>query len=123
MLYETLFQTQIFFLLVYFGLLCGIFMELKILICHALKNNKIVKFILDISFMLLCALVFVYAKNLACYGEFRLYLLVGFVLGVILEHISIGFLVEKFFKLMYNVFKKVFRRMFGFRKKPKQKVQ
>lgn len=121
MLYETLFQSQIFFMMLYFGMICGIIFEAKNLIRHALFDNKIISFVADFAFMCVSALIFVYSKNLLNFGEFRIYLLLAFVLGIIIEHISIGFLVEKLFYLMYNKSRKLYRRIFC--KKTKSKFR
>ena len=119
MLYETLYQGQIFLAVLYFGLIAGVVFEGKNLIQNAFNKNKIVCLVLDTAFMTLSALLFICAKNLANYGEFRLYLLIAFVLGIMLEHISIGFLVEKFFVSVYNISRKIGRKISCY--KPKSK--
>lgn len=119
MLYETLLQGQIFLCMLYFGLIAGIVFEAKNLIINAFSKNKVVCFVLDLIFMVVASLLFVLAKNISNYGEFRIYLLIGFVLGIYLEHASIGFLVEKFFLLCYNWITKISRRIFLH--KPKSK--
>lgn len=119
MLYETLYQGQIFLVVLYFGLLAGIVFEAKNIVENAFGKNKIICAVLDTAFMLVSSLLFIFAKNLANYGEFRIYLLIAFVLGIILEHISIGFLVEKFFVGVYNITKKIGRKIFCY--KPKSK--
>ena len=117
MLYETLYQGQIFLVMLYFGLLDGIVFEGKNLIQNACNKNKIVCAVLDTVFMLFSALLFIFAKNLANYGEVRIYLLIAFVIGVMLEHISIGFLVEKFFASVYTIGRKIARKVFCFKPK------
>lgn len=119
MLYETLLQGQIFLCVLYFGLIAGIVFEGKNLIINAFSKNKVVCFVLDLIFMVVASLLFVLAKNISNYGEFRIYLLIGFVLGIYLEHASIGFLVEKFFLFCYNWLTKISRRIFSH--KPKSK--
>ncbi len=119
MLYETLSQGYIFLCVLYFGLLGGILFEAKNLIINALSKNKVVCFVLDLVFMLVACLLFVVSKNIANYGEFRIYLLISFILGIWLEHITIGFLVEKFFMFCYNWTTKISRRIFLH--KPKSK--
>lgn len=119
MLYETLYQSQIFFMMLYFGIIGGVLFEVKNLIRHIFFDNKIISFVVDSVFMFLCAIIFVYAKNLLNFGEFRLYLLLAFVIGIVLEHFSIGFLVEKLFFLMYNKSIKLYRRIFCVQPKSK----
>ena len=107
MLFETLYQGNIFLVMLYYGIWSGIVFEAKNLIEKSLKNNKIISIILDAIYMVICALLFVFAKNLANYGETRIYLLIGFVAGIALEHLSIGYLVEKFFTFMSNNIKRL----------------
>ena len=119
MLYETLLQGQIFLCVLYFGLIGGVVFEAKNLVEKSLSQNKVVCFVLDLLYMIFCACLFVFAKNIANFGEFRIYLLISFILGVVIEHITVGFLVEKFFMLLYNGATKLSRRMFLH--KPKSK--
>ena len=63
--------------------------------------------ITDILFFITSTFLFVFAENLFNYGEFRLYLLLAFVLGATIEHFSVGFLVEKFFIIIYNLINRV----------------
>ena len=107
MLFETLNQGNIFLVMLYYGIWSGIVFEAKNLIEKSLKNNKIISIIIDAIYMVICALLFVFAKNLANYGETRIYLLIGFLTGIVLEHQSIGYLVEKFFSFIYNNIKRL----------------
>ncbi len=106
MLHETLLQGQVFLCMLYFGLWCGILFELKNIIEKTFFNNKIICVILDTCFVAISSVIFVLGKNIVNFGEFRLFLLLSFCFGAILEHFSIGFLVEKLFNLIYtNVIK------------------
>lgn len=108
MLYETLLQSKMLFVMLYFGLTCGILLTIKNLICKMVKQNKVVIILTDILFCVLTSFVFLYAKIKFCYGEFRLFEPLSFCLGIFIEQISINNLVEKFFKLIYNLSVKVF---------------
>ena len=120
MLYETLCQPLIFLGMLYFGVLSGAVFEAKNLVCKTFNNQKFVCLVTDIAIVTFCSIVFVVAKNLLNFGEFRLYLLIAFVLGNIIEHISIGFLVEKIFLFLYNGCVKIYRRIFC--TKPKSRL-
>lgn len=109
MLYETLLQGQIFLGMFYFGLIAGIFLEAKNLLDKIFKN-KIFIAITDFSFLLISSFLFILSENLFNYGEFRLFLLIAFVLAVYLEHKTIGYLVEKFFILAYNFINKLYTK-------------
>ena len=111
MLYETLLQTKMLFVMLYFGIICGIFLTIKNLICKAMKQNKIIVLTSDIVFCAISTFVFLFAKIMFCYGEFRLFEPLSFCLGIFLEQISINNLVEKILCLIYNIFVKVFGKI------------
>lgn len=111
MLYETLLQGYMFLCLLYFGILCGIILSIKKLIDKALKKNKAVIFITDIIFMLITSAVFILAKTKYCYGEFRLFEIISFALGIYLQQISINNLVEKILNMSYNLIVKIFHKL------------
>lgn len=108
MLYETLLQSKMLLVMIYFGIISGILLTIKNLICKALKKNKVVIILTDILFCIISSFVFLYAQNKFSYGEFRLFQLLSFLLGVFIEQISINNLVEKILRLIYNLFVKVF---------------
>ena len=111
MLYETLLQGKMFLCLLYFGIVCGIFLTAKKLCEKTFKNKKNVVIIFDILFMLVFSAIFIFAKTKFCYGEFRLYEVVAFVLGIWLQQISLNNLVEKFFKMSYTLLVKIFCKL------------
>ena len=115
MLYSTLLQGQMFLAMLYFGLLCGIVLTVKKLIDKITKKNKYFIVLTDILFVAICSLVFLLAKIKFCYGEFRLFEIISFCLGIFLEQISINNLVEKILKLLYNFFVKVFLKIKEFK--------
>ena len=115
MLYSTLLQGQMFLAMLYFGLLCGIVLTVKKLIDRITKKNKYFIVLTDILFVAICSLVFLLAKIKFCYGEFRLFEIISFCLGIFLEQISINNLVEKILKLLYNFFVKVFLKIKKFK--------
>ena len=111
MLYQTLLQGEIFLCALYFGLVCGIALTAKKGFVKLLKNNKIVVIATDILFFLVATFLFLICINLFNYGEFRLYELAGFSLGVFLEQISLNKIVEKTLHLIYNLFVKLITKL------------
>lgn len=111
MLYETLLQGKMFLCLLYFGILCGIFLSIKKLIDKTLKNNKVIVIVTDIIFMLFASIIFVFAKIKYCYGQFRIFELLSFSLGIYLQQISINNLVEKILNMSYTLFIRVFCKL------------
>ena len=102
MLFETLKQSYIFLGSIYFGLILGIIKNAINLIINTFKKNKILTFILDFLFMIIFALLFIFCINLVNFGEFRVYLLLGYLLGFILEIKTLGFLVDFVLKKIYT---------------------
>ena len=111
MLYETLLQAQIFLCLFYFGAICGIVYTLFKLINKSFNNQKVLVFVTDLIFCIILTFAFIFACNMFNYGEFRFYLLLAFFLGLVIEQKTIGFLVEKFFKFVYNNLVKIFNKL------------
>lgn len=108
MLYETLLQFKMLLVMIYFGVTCGIMLTIKNLMCKTVKQNKVVVILTDVLFCIVSTFVFLYAETTFCYGEFRLFELLSFCLGIFIEQISINNLVEKFLKLIYNLSVKIF---------------
>ena len=102
MLYETLKHGAIFFSMIYFGLVGGVFYEMKTLFFKPLEKNKVLTTILDSVFFVILALLFFFAVQFTNYGEIRFFLFLSFFLGFFLERITIGSMLAKFFKVLYN---------------------
>lgn len=107
MLFETLKQSYVFLGAIYFGLLLGIVYE--ILNFFLKKKNKIFTFLKDLLFSLSATFLFIVCLKLVNYGEFRLFILLAFIVGFIVERLTIGFIVSKvieftckFLKIVYN---------------------
>ena len=111
MIFETLLQGKIFLCFVFFGAICGMIFSAKKLIDKSLKKRKFVVVTTDILFMILFSVIFIFAKTMFAFGEFRLYMLIAFATGSIWEQISLDFLVEKFLKMSYNLSVKIFCRL------------
>ena len=111
MLFETLLQGKIFLCTLYFGLVCGISLTAKNVVDKMFKQNKIIVIATDIVFFAIATILFLICINLFNFGEFRLYELIGFALGVWLEQISLNKIVEKIFNMIYNVFVKLIKKL------------
>ena len=111
MLFESLKKIYIFLGAIYFGLLCGIVRDLCLFIFNLTKKNKIVSFILDLVFSIIGTFLFIICLNVVNFGEFRIYLLLSYLLGYLIERKSLGFLVDFIFKKLYNFLTKVFKKL------------
>lgn len=113
MLYETLLQGQIFLCLIWFGILSGIIYEIKRMIEITFLNLKIIVFILNIIYLFIAGIIFIFAINLINFGEFRVFEIIAFITGIIIERKICGILVVNFINKMYNVFIKTIKRIFN----------
>ena len=111
MLYETLLHGKMFLVMLYFGIWCGVLLTIKKLSVRALGNNKVILVLTDVLYVIVCSLIFLFAKIKFWYGEFRLFELLALVLGIFIEQFSLNNLVEKIFKLLYNGFEKIFCKL------------
>lgn len=130
MLFETLKQFYIALGTIYFGLLAGISKDISNFIKKPIKS-KILKNIIDVITVIVFSLLFILCINVVNFGEIRLYLLVVFLLGYVLERISLGNLVDFILDKVYNLFKvfiskvsklKFVKRMFSLDGKKRKKV-
>lgn len=97
------------------GFILGIFYGIvSAIICS--QKNVIIKNILDFLFTILSLTIFLTLILYINLGEFRLFLLIGYVLGIILERRTLGKLFAKGYNWVYNKF------IAGARKFTKSKV-
>ena len=116
-LFSTLTQLNVFLFMLYCGLLSGVLYEIMYFI-RKLLHFKVFEIICDVAFVVVGALLFVFAINYSNFGQIRLFLFLSFGLGFGLERISIGFLVAKFLEFIYNKFVlKIFNALKGLRRK------
>ena len=84
------------------GILLGIFYGILNII-NNIKEFLIVRIVCDIVFTITATLTFIILVQKINFGSIRAYLLVGYVLGFIIERISIGKLFAKGYKRVYNL--------------------
>lgn len=83
------------------GVVVGVFYE----VCFFLRKIfvlNIFTIILDILFSLFSFILVLLSINYCAFGEIRLYLFLGLVLGFFIERLSIGFLVAKTLNFIYT---------------------
>ncbi len=108
MLYETLLQANIFLSIMYFGIICGL--------CYEIFNlfkikNYVLNIIKDFVFMLVFSCIFILSVNIFCFGEFRFYTILAFLVGFFVERKTIGKFVALFLKLVYNIYVKAVAKL------------
>ncbi len=111
MLFVTESNNFAFFMTLYVGIVIGLLYEISIFVCKITKNNIVLRNVFDILITIIGSFLFVFAINYANFGYFRVYLLAVFVLGFVLERVSIGFLVAKVCDFVYNKTIKLIRQI------------
>ncbi len=107
---DTLSQpiTLLWFLLfgIFFGCCIGCVKNIR-----KLAKHIVWKWITDFLLSIACSALLIYSLTLFNYGEIRLYLLISFVLGVVLERYTLGILFAKLFDYMYNRLSKIHNKV------------
>ena len=93
------------------GVFTGFASDLMYFIKMLFKNNHIVKAAIDFCvYFIGASFVFVIACNINN-NIFSFYEIIGFVIGTLLQKISCGNLIAKFFDMLYNKFTKILARL------------
>lgn len=89
----------IFFLL---GIVVGVIIGLFNHIVMFLKNNRVIRFILDFILPILSGFAFLYLANKYNMGEIRWFFVLAVVIGIYFERKTIGKLFAHIFSKVYN---------------------
>ena len=104
MLFETLKQSFVFLGGLYFGLIIGIVYEILNYI-FKFSQKKFFVFLKDIIFSILFTFLFIFCLQKVNYGEFRIFILLSYFVGFLLERLSLGYLVDFLINKLYNLLK------------------
>lgn len=102
-LFSSLNGLNCFLLMLFCGCVVGVVYEIGYFIRKVIPL-KIITIIVDAIFVFVSFIVFILAINYCNFGELRLFLLISFILGFVIERYSIGFLVAKILEFIYNYF-------------------
>ena len=102
MLYPTLSQPLIFFILFLTGVLSGVFFDIaKILKCLSKKKNFLFQFFLFVATVLSFFLFYEVNLNIN-YGQLRFYTFIAFLIGLTVEQFFSNKLIANYIKNLYN---------------------
>lgn len=104
-LYETLNQPLIFLLIIVIGFFSGIIFDFSNYLTFLFNKNRIIEKFFDAIAVVLCGAVFFIALLMLNFGEFRFYILLGYVLGIFIYRVTLGLIVAKVCSFCYNKFK------------------
>ena len=103
-------QIFIFLICVLAGVVCGPLYEAAYFVRRFARDNRIVVVSLDVVFFLAFAAVSVFTAVLFSFPDFRVYMYIGNLLGLILYLKSVHRIVAFLFQLCYNRIRKVVKR-------------
>ena len=103
MFLDNLSNNMRFCVFVYVGLMVGIVCEIASFCVKLSKNNGVIRSFFDILIAIFGCFVMIFCINSVGNGYFRLFFLLGFALGLVLERVSLGFLVAKGCLFVYNI--------------------
>lgn len=121
LLYETLSHPLIFLIIFSIGLSSGLVFDLRNYINFLFLNKKFISIILDIlACLIICFILFI--SNLKFnYGEFRFFILLAFFSGFLIQRLTLGIFVGKFFSWCYTKFRKIIDKFYE-RRTNKKKI-
>ena len=100
-------QLQDFFIMLGIGILIGIFYGI-INIINRIKYIYPIQIISDIIFSLVAVITLLILCNILNMGQIRLFLVIGYITGFIIERITLGKIFAKSYKYVYNKIVKIF---------------
>lgn len=122
LLYETLSQPAIFFVVFSIGLVSGLLFDLKSYITFLCASNKIVSVLLDVLTTLIVFVILFLSNLYFNYGEFRFYVIFAFFAGLLIERVTLGIFVAKICSWCYNKFRNLMAKIYERREKKKESI-
>lgn len=94
-------QLKDFSIMLGIGFLIGIFYGI-LNIFTIVKKNIILQIISDLIFTITSSIIFILSINIINMGQFRLFLIIGYILGAVLERVTLGKLFAICYKKVYT---------------------
>ncbi len=111
MLFSTQFQFSIFLSIFFIIFAASFLFDVSALIYELTAKNNVVKNIFDFVAMTLVCVVFFFVVLSKNFGEFRWFCFLAFALGIIIQRMTFGKIIAKFYSLWYNAFEKTKQRI------------
>ncbi len=105
-LFETLSQPYILVWLIFSGFCSGFLFDVTNTITFLCNNNKVVKNVFEALATISCFFILFFVNLHTNYGQFRIYVLIVFLLFLFLQRLTLGKLIAKTNTLCYNTFKR-----------------
>ncbi len=109
-MFVTASQFYVFVACVGFGGACGILFTISAIIKTKI-NNLILRIIPDLVAFLITAMLYCFYAFILCFPNFRIYMTVGVLLGILIYFKSFHILLANLLKKLYNIKDKLFTRI------------
>ena len=120
-LYESLNQPLNFLFIFLIGIGSGFIFDAFRYLIFLCNKNSIMEKIFDCVSVVLCGIIFFLSTLNLNFGEFRFYLLFGYILGILLERFTFGIFIAKIASYCYNKIIKTINKLFKKRNKEEQR--
>ena len=120
-LYESLNQPLNFLFIFLIGIGSGFIFDAFKYLTFLCNKNSITEKIFDCVSVVLCGIIFFLSTLNLNFGEFRFYLLFGYILGILLERFTFGIFIVKIASYCYNKITKTINKLFKKRNKEEQR--
>ena len=120
-LYESLNQPLNFLFIFLIGIGSGLIFDVSSYFTFLCNKNRIMQKIFDFISVILCGIVFFFACLTLNFGEFRFYLLLGYLLGILLERFTLGIFIAKIASCCYNKSREILNKLFKRAEREEQK--
>jgi len=101
MFFSSLTQIYVLSVFLYIGIICGMLYNVFAL----LHKQKTLITVLDICFCLMCILFFLVCALITNFGQIRLFMILGFLIGLYVGSCTLGKTVANFTIVIYNKIK------------------
>ena len=105
-----IFQLKDFSTMILFGFLLGMIYGI-LNIANIIKQRQLLQILTDMLFSVIAITLLIILINKINLGEFRLYLFTGYIIGIIIERITLGKLFAKGYKNIYNHIVNILKRL------------
>jgi uncharacterized membrane protein YciS (DUF1049 family) len=116
MIFQSLLQLQVFGFMLFAGMICGLLFEVLLFICALFKNNKYLRFVLQLIYSLMSFGIYFIAVSFCNFGEFRFFTIIATVMGIFIVHFALGYLLSKLLHFLYNFYLKCYSKRIKRRK-------
>ena len=96
-------QMLLLIVFIFFGFCVGMMFGIFSAINLVLRRKKYIQIPLDVFMIVLSTILYIIIINLFNWGQHRIYLCIGYLIGILLERKTIGKIFAKLYYKLYNL--------------------